>query len=75
MSLSNFFSVVSLYTALTAIQWNNLSKFFTESVNSIIYIAGKHKRIYIMQRLGSFMDMYFKIMGNFVTIQQVMVQT
>ena len=75
MSLSNFFSVVSLYTALTAIQWNNLSKFFTENVNSIIYLAGKHKRIYIMQRLGSFMDMYFKIMGNFVTIQQVMVQT
>ena len=75
MSLSNFFSVVSLYTALTAIQWNNSSKFFAENVNSIIFLAGKHKRIYIVQRLGSVMDMYFKKMGNFVTIHQVIVQT
>ena len=58
MSLSSFFSVVSLYTALTAIQWNNSSKFFAEIVNSIIFLACKHKRIYIVQRLGSLMDMY-----------------
>ena len=75
MSLTNFFSVFSLYTAWTAIQWNSLSKFFTENVSSIIYLAGKQKRIYIMGRLGSLMDMYFQVVGNFVTIQQVMVQT
>ena len=72
MSLSNFFSVVSLYTALAAIQWDNLSKFFTENVNSIIYLACKHKRNYIIRSLRSIMDMYFKVMGNLVTIQLVM---